>query len=400
MKSRATVLHILTQRPSLTGSGVTLDALTRHAQAAGWDQHAIVGTPAKDPHPPVGPLPPDRIHPLVFGRAPLSFEVPGMSDVMPYRSTVFSEMTPEQLDAYQAAWREHLAQVIDEVNPALIHAHHIWLVGSMLKDLAPGIPVVSHSHATGLRQMKLCPHLAEQVKSGCARNDRFAVLHNGHAAGLAEALDVPHERIDVVGAGYREELFHTNGASTDRGRRIVYVGKYSRAKGLPWLLDAIERVPGVELHVAGGGAGVEAEALRARMETMGVHLHGQLAQPELAELLRGCAVCVLPSFYEGLPLVLVEAAACGCRLVATDLPGVVEELSPHLGAALQLVKTPRLIGPDEPIAEDLHAFVDALTEAIETSLEQPAVEPGALARFTWRAVFERVERVWDELLGA
>ena len=56
--------------------------------------------------------------------------------------------------------------------------------------------------------------------------------------------------------------------------------------------------------------------------------------------MRRSTVCVLPSFYEGLPLVLVEALACGCRLVATDLPGVVDELAPRIGAALELVELP------------------------------------------------------------
>ena len=46
MKGR--VLHTLSQRPSLTGSGVTLDALAREA-AAGWSQRALIGVPAGDP---------------------------------------------------------------------------------------------------------------------------------------------------------------------------------------------------------------------------------------------------------------------------------------------------------------------------------------------------------------
>ncbi len=55
-----TIFHVLSQRPSLTGSGITLDALVRHADVAGWDQHAVVGMPAEDPHPEVERLPPDR----------------------------------------------------------------------------------------------------------------------------------------------------------------------------------------------------------------------------------------------------------------------------------------------------------------------------------------------------
>ena len=50
--------------------------------------------------------------------------------------------------------------------------------------------------------------------------------------------------------------------------------------------------------------------------------------------MRRCAVCVLPSFYEGVPLVLVEAAACGCRIVATALPGVIEQIAPYLNDAI------------------------------------------------------------------
>jgi hypothetical protein len=84
------VLHVLSQRPSLTGSGITLDALVRHADRAKWDQRVVVGVPATDPHPDVGGLSSSRIHPLIFGRQPIGFDLPGMSDVMPYPSSRFS----------------------------------------------------------------------------------------------------------------------------------------------------------------------------------------------------------------------------------------------------------------------------------------------------------------------
>jgi len=407
----ARILHVLSQRPSFTGSGITLDAVVRHGGAAGHAQLVVAGTPADDPLPAVGGLDRARVRPLRFETDELPFPLPGMSDVMPYRSSVWSAMTVDQLRAYREAWARHLTAVIAGFGPELIHSHHVWLLSALIKDIAPDLPVVTQCHSTGLRQLALCPHLADEVRRGCARNDRFVVQHGALVDEVAAALGVEAGRITVVGAGYRDDLFGFSG-NRCRRPRLVYVGKYAAAKGLPWLLDAFERlaarIPDVELHVAGTGAGDEADRLRVRMVRMAprVVLHGQLPQSELAALMRRSAVCVLPSFYEGLPLVLVEGLACGCRLVATALPGVVNDLAPHVGDALETVALPHLEGPDTPVAEDLPAFVDGLAAAIERSLGQPPLDAddvslrAALAHFTWKAVYERVEGVWRELLGS
>jgi len=400
------VLHILSQRPGLTGSGVTLDALVRRAAAAGWTQHVVVGVPNADPAPAVGDLDPTHVSALTFEGGRVDFPVPGMSDVMPYRSTRFSDMTEQQLSAYRDAWRFHLAGAVERFAPHVIHSHHLWIVSSMIKDVAPGIPVATQCHATGLRQMRLCPHLADDVRRGCARNERFLALHAGDAGEIARQLRVADERVHVVGAGYRDDLFHATGRRPAAAPRLVYVGKYSVAKGLPWVLDAVQRLardrPGLELHVVGSGAGTEADALLSRMQSMEpvVRLHGTLSQERLAELLRTCHAFVLPSFYEGVPLVVVEALACGCRPVATDVPGVRDELARHLGPALIRVPLPRLKGVDTPHPEDLPAFVDDLSRAIETALDEPidlAAADDGLGRYTWTAVSHRVEAIWHRL---
>ena len=409
------VLHILSQRPSLTGSGITLDAMVRCAAAAGWSQRCVVGVPAADPAPAVGELAPAKIEALVFETADLPFPVPGMSDVMPYPSSVFAQLAPEQIENYQAAWRRHLAMVLARWRPDLIHVHHIWLVAALLKDVAPNLPVVNHCHATGLRQMALCPHLLTMVSEGCRRNERFVVLYGEHAGALAAALNIPAERITVVGAGYRDDIFRRSEKPAPAGQ-LLYIGKLSDVKGLPCLLDAMEFLaarhvpsegpPELTLHVAGSGAGPEAEALRERMAAMAplVKYHGPLSQTELAALARQCGVCVLPSFYEGLPLVLVEALACGCRLVATDLPGIVNELQPRLGEALNTVSMPRLATVDEPVSADLPAFVERLSSALAEAVEKPPLATTAfdfdraLASFTWQAVYRRIERVWHGVI--
>ncbi|MCP4592397.1 MAG: glycosyltransferase family 4 protein [bacterium] len=404
------VLHLLSQRPAFTGSGVCLEAAVRAAGRAGWEQRVVVGTPHDDPHPSVGGLTPARIHPLRFGFGELDFPLPGMSDVMPYPTSRFSSLDRRQLRAYRDAWREHVGSVIASFKPDLIHSHHVWLLSSLVKDVAPDVPVVTHCHATGLRQMVLCPHLADEVRRGCSRNDRFLVLHSGHADALVGELEITPECIHVVGMGYQPGVFHTRGRSTTQNR-LIYAGKYSRAKGLPQLLDAVERLaerrPGLVLHVAGDGAGPEAEALRRRMAEMAprVVMHGQVDQETLAELMRASSVFVLPSFYEGLPLVLVEALACGCRLVCNDLTSLREGLGPQLDPVLDRVALPRLVGPDVPHADDLPEYVRALETTLDAALDQLALGdpaqsmPERLEPFTWDAVFRRIEGAWNDAIG-
>ncbi len=408
------VLHILSQRPSLTGSGITLDALVRHARAAGWEQRVLVGEPVDAPAPGVGGLPDACIERVTFRgadrstRATLDFPVPGMSDVMPYESTRFSTMGPAMLDAYRDAWRRTIASVVRDFRPHVVHSHHAWIVSSLLAGVSPDTPRVLHGHGTGLRQLALCPELADEVRAGVHGADAIVVLHADHARRYTTGLGIDASRTHVVGAGYRDDVFQARGRAADTGATIAYAGKLSRAKGLHCLLDAVDRlrdeVPGLVLRVAGGGSGDEARELEARMRSAGAHVEalGRLDQRALSELLRRSSVFVLPSFYEGLPLVLVEALACACRLVSTDLPGVRSGLAPQLGAALDLVEPPRLESVDMPLAQDVPGFVERLADAIGGALARgPLAAAGLAARLAplrWKAVFERVERVWLELL--
>ncbi len=402
------VLFVLSQRPELTGSGITVDALVREAAAAGHEPWVLCGVPADEPAPAVADLAPERIRTVTFGDdGRLPYPVPGMSDVMPYESTVWSTMTETMLDRYREAWCEALTEAAAIARPDLVHTNHLWLVSSLVPDAIGDVPSVAHCHATGLRQMELCPDLRNEVVAGLRRNDRFVVLHGDHLRLVGEMLDVPDERITQVDAGYREDLFHGRGAAPDgdRSGNLIYVGKFSAAKGLPWLLDACETLWSsgnrCTLHVAGDGAGQEAEALRARMAALSprVVVHGRLDQPALADLMRRCAALVLPSFYEGLPLVLAEARACGCRLVSTALPGVVSQLAPAMGKDLRLVSMPRLIGPDTPVSEDLPAFTERLATELANilALGPAAPNPTALQPFTWHAVYARVASVWRSL---
>ena len=97
---RLNILHLLSQQPAKTGSGVALLAMVRHAAGAGHGQHVVIGLPANESLPAVAPLSAEKIFPVRFGQIPVDYKIPGMSDVMPYPSTRFSTFTTPMLENY------------------------------------------------------------------------------------------------------------------------------------------------------------------------------------------------------------------------------------------------------------------------------------------------------------
>lgn len=423
------VLHTLSQRPQQTGSGITLDELIHHGNKALYNQEVIVGVPANGPYPNVGGLPPSAIHQVKFGEQPLNFPVPGMSDVMPYESSRWSSLTKEQLTTYKTRWCEVLTSTVNKFRPSLIHTNHIWLLSSLLKELFPQIPVVAHCHATGLRQMELCPHLKEDVIKGCRAINAFAVLHSEHRDKLSKICNIDPSKIHIVGAGFNPGIFKvTEGTgsknldplTTTEARvqcensiiNVAYAGKYSLSKGLSSLLDAIELINRnklkIVLHVAGSGSGSEAVSLKQRMVKMTnqVIMYGQVDQVGLSAIFNRCSLIALTSFYEGLPLVLIEALSCGCQIVSTKLPGVVNELVPWVGDYISLVDLPPMTTIDKPLQDGLKGFAEDIADTLIKTSEKSSPKENnklkkdvktALDRFTWDGVFRRVEEIWTKV---
>jgi len=410
------VLHLLSQQPGQTGSGVTLMALVRHGAQAGNIQRAVIGLPGEAPLPEIPPLTPEAIFPVRFDRPPVPFAIAGMSDVMPYVSTRFSTFTPAMRDGYLAAFASALAAATEGFAPDIIQSNHLWLLTALARVLFPRTPLCVYSHGTELRQLKSAAHLAPFVTPACAAVDRVLALHTENKARIMQAYDIPAERIRIVGAGFRDDLFRTPAFGPAAAARetltIVYAGKISAAKGVPWLIAAMRRVQApagkkVRLLLAGASGAAGAEAIReGAADLPEVVFLGALAQPELAALLQTADVFVLPSFYEGLPLVVIEALACGCRVVMTDLPGLDDWMPAGLcgEGVVARVTLPRLIGADTPVAEDLPRFEAALAEALNRQLAcavaagRVSAIGGCLAPLSWPGVFDRVRAVYRELV--
>ena len=143
-----------------------------------------------------------------------------------------------------------------------------------------------------------------------------------------------------------------------------------------------------------GGAGnekeyAEIEKLAAKAPCP-VTFAGRLDQKTLAGEYNRSDIFVLPSFSEGLPLTVIEALACGCRVVVSDLPGVSDWLSEFVrGGDIRYVELPTLINTDEPEEKELPAFEERLAAAIKDSMKAGKTEPADVSLLTW----ERIARI-------
>jgi glycosyltransferase involved in cell wall biosynthesis len=114
------------------------------------------------------------------------------------------------------------------------------------------------------------------------------------------------------------------------GQRLLFVGRLAAVKGVPVLLTAFAGLrrafPGASLTLIGDGperARLAAEAARLGL-TGAVTFAGTRAQDEVAAALAQTDIFVLPSFAEGVPVVLMEAMASRLPVVATAIAGVPE----------------------------------------------------------------------------
>lgn len=233
--------------------------------------------------------------------------------------------------------------------------------------------------------------LRSRVLLGRAR--AVVALTDAIAVTLTRDFAVRPERVCVIPHGVPAASFPpVTAASHARARErfglapdvpvLVYLGALSPEKDVATAVDAMSRLPGVHLLVAGDGP--DRTALEARSATVApgrVRFVGSVQDP--SEALAAADAIVLPSRTEGLPGVLIEAGLMGLPAIATDVGSVSDIVVDGV--------TGRLVPPADP---------DGFARAIRDVLDDP-VALGDAARAPCRDRYELkvVAEAWDGLLG-
>jgi glycosyltransferase involved in cell wall biosynthesis len=132
---------------------------------------------------------------------------------------------------------------------------------------------------------------------------------------------VPRRKLHLLPFGVDLEAF-TRVRSRDGEFRVLFVGALSAQKGLHCLLEAFAsaRIPNSRLVLV-GSVEPETPVLLARTLVRDVELTGPLLRAEVVEEMSRASVLVLPSIHDGFGLVIGEALACGCPVIASTHSG-------------------------------------------------------------------------------
>ena len=384
------IAHILAQKPAATGSGIYITETIRAFAAEGAEQALIAG---------IGPHEeysfPDGLafYPVIFESEALPFPVVGMSDQMPYRATRYCDMTPQMVSQFRAAFDKALDSMLANFQPDLVICHHLYLLTAHVACREWPCPVQGVCHNTDLRQFQRIDLEHDAIKRGINRLDRVLALTSAQAETIVELFDVDPEKITIIGTGYNDQVFFRDTSCVKRAHSLLYVGKTWRQKGVPNLMRAFDEVsreyPDAHLDLVGGYSNKDeydsiiAEAAQCAGD---YRFCGVVSQADLVDAYNRAEVFVLPSFSEGLPLVVLEALACGCKVVLSDLPGLKDWLDSSAPDAPVLYVKPPRPGADSLADEgDFERFERDLAQAIRTAFELQ-VSGWSVRHLSWRAV--------------
>jgi len=263
------------------------------------------------------------------------------------------------------AWRR-VADLLRRERIDIVHTHNTqaFMHGGIGAFLARTPLLIHTDHARDFPD-RLKYHVYERVLSTIA----YRVV--GVSAHTTENLHryewIPRRKLLTIPNGIEGRLFDgavdraalRDSMGVPRDAELLLLGaRLEPQKGITYLIQAMARLAASRprLHLALGGIGSLRESLEAEARELGVadRVHFLGVRLDMPSLLRAADIFVLPSNWEGLPMIVLEALGARCPIVATSVGGV--------PSAVRDGETGTLVPPQNP---------DALAAALATMLDYP-----------------------------
>ncbi|MFE4081030.1 glycogen synthase [Paenarthrobacter sp. YIM B13468] len=348
-------------------------------------------------------------------------------------ATVASYGTPEDLGDANAALQTlgvDLRIVPDIAGADLVHSHTWYAnMAGHLASLLHGIPHVLSAHSLE----PLRPWKAEQLGGGYALSSWVEKTAYEAAAAIIAVSDgmrqdilrsypdvdpakvrVVHNGIDVSLWERDEEDDAIRALGIDPSKpSVVFVGRNTRQKGVPYLLRAASSLPAdVQLVLCLGAADTPElaaetarliEELQSKREGV-ILIERMLPRRELIQVLSHATAFACPSIYEPLGIVNLEAMACGAAVVASatgGIPEVVQHGETGLLVPLEQVTdgTGTPLDPQKFVADFAAALNEVVADPARARKMGMAGRRRAEEHFSWESITETTLEVYRSVLN-
>ncbi len=298
----------------------------------------------------------------------------------------------------------HLASLLHGI-PHVITAHSLepmrpWKA----EQLGGGYRVSSYVEKTAYENAAAVIAVSDGMRQDVLRSypaldaARVHVVHNGIDADLWARDDSDEAR----------EVARGHGVDPDRPS-VVFVGRITRQKGLPYLLRAAaELPPEVQLVLCAGAPDTPEILAEVKGLVAGLREHRDgvvwidqmLPRAQVVALLSAATVFVCPSVYEPLGIVNLEAMACEAAVVGTATGGIPEVVDDGKTGWLVPIDqvtdgtgTPR--DPDRFVADLARVLTEATSDLEVARVRGRAGRERAIREFGWAAIADRTREVYE-----
>ena len=403
------VLHVLAQLPIKTGSGVYFtNVIEGLKEYEGIDQACIYAVTADYN---ISILDSERQFEVFFESESLPFPIVGMSDIMPYPNTLYHDMTDEMYTQWENEFLKQLHLAKEKFNPDVVLTHHLWILSSMVREIFPEKRVIAVCHNTDIRQARKNKDLKDKYVHSLKDVDNVLALSNMQFKDIEEVFGICKEKIIDIGAGYNEKIFYPLEKYPEKEKvELLYAGKFDDSKGFYELIKAFNKLEETDNRITIDLIGNINDQNKERIEneignSKNIKVYNTVSQKELADIMRTKDVFVLPSYFEGLGLIAVEALGSGLRVVATKIDGLIELLGEELNVdeIIEYVDMPVIYDTDKAVEEEKPAFVERLVHKIgkmvERTRKKREIDKTLLEKIHTKSWKSKIEEIKDVLYG-
>jgi len=297
--------------------------------------------------------------------------------------------------AIRGALEQFCPDLIHVVNPAVLGLAGIYYAKVL------NLPLVASYHTH-------LPQYLQHYGLGALEGFLWELLKAMHnqaqlnlctsSAMVAELRDRGIERLDLWQRGVDTDMFHPSLASAKMRQRLsqghpespllLYVGRVSPEKEIEQIKPVLEAIPGARLAIVGDGP--HREALQKHFRGTPTHFVGYLQGMELASAYASADAFVFPSRTETLGLVLLEAMAAGCPVVAANSGGIPDIVTDGVNGYL--------FAPNDP--EGAIAATERLLAAGNERESLRAEARREAERWSWSAATAQLEEFYRGAIAA